>query len=136
MLGTYSAVGRSPEALAIVNDAERRLAQLRADIEQPKIFDDDDAPQAPISGSAIERAGALVRSFATSVFGPSRRIAIFAMPDGGLQLQSTGVHSAVSIEIPPNPGDPFLGEFAGDDEYHSRSIHDVHAAAQFLALAM
>ena len=100
MVGTYSALVGGPETSFIVSDAERRLAQLQADIEQPKFFEDDDSSQLPISGAAIERARGLIRSFASWGFGPAHHIAIFAMPNGGLQLQSTGSASAVSIRDP------------------------------------
>lgn len=136
LLGTYSSAVRSPVgSSSIIFDAERRLTQIQADTAQPKIFDDDDA-QAPTSGSAVQRAQWLIRIFASWVVRPTRHIAIFPMPNGGLQLQSTGADSAVSIEIPPDADKPILAELASDQEYHSLIIPDVRAAAQFLALAV
>lgn len=131
MRGRDAAGGK---ALLIIDAAEQRLVQIEADVRQPSFFEDD-APQVLLSDTAIQRARQVVRSLTVFDLRPTCHIGIFAMENGGLQLQSIGVNSAVSIEIPPNPAEPMLGEFASADEYRSRSMQDSIAAAQFLASA-
>lgn len=119
-----------------VGEAERRLDQLKAVTGTPTMFagdGPDDEPQAPLSSTAVKRTRRVLRAAAGGFgFLPKGRVSIFPMPDGGLQLQRSGDNSSISIEIPPDPTEPILAEFASNDEYWSKELDEPADVATFL----
>lgn len=119
-----------------VGEAERRLEQLIAAEAMPTLFacdDPDDDPPVPLSSVAVQRTRQILRAAATT-WGlmPTGRVSIFPMRDGGIQLQRSGSASSISIEVPPNQGEPVLAEFAASDEYWSKEIDESADVARFL----
>jgi hypothetical protein len=131
-----SLVGMQMHHSFTVGEAERRLEQLIAAAAMPTLFasdDPDDDPPAPLSSVAAERTRQILRAAATA-WGlmPTGRVSIFPMRDGGIQLQRSGSASSISIEVPPNDGEPVLAEFAASDEYWSKEIDESADVARFL----
>jgi hypothetical protein len=65
---------------------------------------------------------------------PPSAVAIFPREDGGLRLQTVGDERAVIVDI-SGAGTEFVGEYAGDDVYHTETMRSFEYAARFIVNA-
>ncbi|HTX55299.1 MAG TPA: hypothetical protein VMD08_17985 [Candidatus Baltobacteraceae bacterium] len=82
-----------------------------------------------VSADAEAAAIAIFRHFALEP--PPSAVAIFPRQDGGLRLQTVGAERAVIVDISPT-GNEFVGEYAGDDVYHTETMRNPADAARFI----
>lgn len=119
-----------------VDKARRRIAALR---DAPAPWADDDATS-PTLADATTQAVVVApdaESAAIAVFSyflmstPPSAVAIFPKEDGGLRLQTVGEERTLVVDISPDARE-FVGEYAGDDVFHTETFRSTTDAAQFI----
>ena len=121
-----------------VGNAKQRIAELK---NAPAPWADDESvtvtasvslkpgPVVVVSPDAEAATVAVFTQFALRP--PPSAVAIFPKEGGGLRLQTVGDERAVLVDISAT-GTEFLGEYAGDDVYHSETFRDAADAARFI----
>jgi hypothetical protein len=127
--GSLGIAGRSAPFVDYVLKARRRIAEIRNEDSPWADATCMHPPTASVSGGAEVAAIAVFSNF--SLNPPPAAVAIFPREDGGLRIQSVGAERAVVVEISAS-GDVFGGEYAGDDVYHSETMHTALDAARFI----
>ena len=123
----FQTAGSSTDLTRLV---DQRIYELRNIIGKGVVDNDDEDYQLPLNKFATAAALRIAMYLHGS---PNvTDLAVFPLPDGGIQLQTVGVERTVSLTIPPK-GNELFGEFASQHVYHRETLSDALGAAHFIA---